>query len=119
MCRLNNSMKEEIERNITVYGNPLFDICQESNIDGDEDKVVYIHSSGRVFTKEFLDNEYRNSAYRNFTRGYYDVEAGYYDDTAEDCLDKGVMYKLGREYAKKDLQGKGVIIPAISSHYMG
>ena len=115
---LTTAIKEEIERNITVYGNPLFDLCTESCIDGDENKVVYVHSSGQVFTKEFLDNEYRNSAYRHFTRGYFDVERGYYNDAAKGLLDKGVMYMLGREYAKKDLAHKGVIVPAISSHYM-
>ncbi len=119
MERLTAAMKSEIERNITVYGNPLLNMCNETCVDGDEDNIVYVHASGKVYTKDYLDTMYRNASYRNFTCGYQDVELGYINDAAEDCADHGVMYKLGMEYAKKDLHSKGTIIPSIVSHYLG
>lgn len=81
-------------------GNPYIEVSTEFAVDGAN---RYIYLDGKIYTKEQLDSEYRESAKKDIQSGYRDRLVGYYDKWYRyNKMDCGYAYDLGVKAATEN-----------------
>lgn len=101
MKNLANAVVKELATKLINRYNPyLKEATKCQTLDG---KEYYLWHDGILYTKEQLDNCYRETAEKDIIHGYEERMTGYYDKWYRyNRCDEGAAYDEGVKYATKD-----------------